>query len=87
MCRPLAHKVIQDDPCTCPHLAHGGHFLSEPEGHLFRVIATHPPLVGLFVGPFQGTGLTVPFNSSGLGARPLQGTGLALPVALTKAWL
>ena len=75
-------KVIQDDLCTYSHHLSCGHSLSESEGYTSRGIATHPPLVGLLVGPFQRIGLTVPFNSPGLGLRPLQGTGLNSPVPL-----
>ena len=39
-----------------------------------------PPFIGLFVGPFEATGLSLP----GLSARPLQGKGLALPISVSR---
>ena len=42
-------KVIQDDLLPCLHLAYGGHFISNSEGHLTSVNATYTPPKSLAV--------------------------------------
>ena len=58
-------------------------WLLKPKGHITSVLTPTPPKSGLGERPFQGTGLSVPYNSYAQGSqvRPLQGSGLT-PLSL-----